>query len=128
MPEVAHHADRFLDVGDCLVIGECPFTADSQHGRPYANSKAMDAEVPCGEQRLFDGAPGSGPGLTAVVEAGAGSEAGGQNPTGRKLLPIEVDSHLHLSRQLRVNQRISAVDFDILRQYRAVELWGMTET
>src|ERR1700722_9284342 len=46
----------------------------------------------------------------------------------RKVLPIEVDRDLCLRRQLRVNQSVVAVDFDIVRHERAVEFRGMAET
>jgi hypothetical protein len=51
-----------------------------------------------------------------------------QSKTCGKLRPIETDSDVSLRRQLRVNQGIIAIDFDIFRQYRAVELRGMAET
>jgi len=65
MPELAHNADRFLDVRDCLIIGKRPFTADGQYGRTRANLKAMDAELTRGKECLPDAAPRTGIRLTA---------------------------------------------------------------
>src|ERR1019366_4686602 len=132
VPEVAHDADGFWDAADDLVIGEGPFTPDYQYGRPRADLKTTDAKGARGEERFFDGAPGAGIGLATVYvvrssAARTGAKAGGQDPGGRKLLPIEVDSHRCLGRQIGVNQGVLPIDFEILRHQRAVELRRMAE-
>src|SRR5437870_13597339 len=76
VPEVAHSADRFLNVCDRLFIRKWPLISDRQYGRLRANPKVMYSEHPRCKNGMLDRAPAAGIGLAALVRVGTETETG----------------------------------------------------